>query len=212
MMTVRKVSELAGVSIRTLQYYDQIGLLHPTDYTEAGYRLYGEADLERLERLIDLAREIKLTGGNTMDFKAFDTEKLDEYAARAKAAWGDTAAYREFLEKSEGRTKEQELGLSEQMMSIFRKFGKIKDTDPASETAQDLTGQLKAFITGNFYHCTDEILLELGRMYASGGEFTENIDRAGGAGTASGTAEFVKRAVFLYCKEAESCGKSDRTK
>ncbi len=208
MMTVRKVSELAGVSIRTLQYYDQIGLLHPTDYTEAGYRLYGEADLERLERLIDLAREIKLTGGNTMDFKAFDTEKLDEYAARAKAAWGDTAAYREFLEKSEGRTKEQELGLSEQMMSIFRKFGKIKDTDPASETAQDLTGQLKAFITGNFYHCTDEILLELGRMYASGGEFTENIDRAGGAGA----AEFVKRAVFLYCKEAESCGKSDRTK
>lgn len=208
MMTVRKVSELAGVSIRTLQYYDQIGLLHPTDYTEAGYRLYGEADLERLERLIDPAREIKLTGGNTMDFKAFDTEKLDEYAARAKAAWGDTAAYREFLEKSEGRTKEQELGLSEQMMSIFRKFGKIKDTDPASETAQDLTGQLKAFITGNFYHCTDEILLELGRMYASGGEFTENIDRAGGAGT----AEFVKRAVFLYCKEAESCGKSDRTK
>lgn len=208
MMTVRKVSELAGVSIRTLQYYDQIGLLHPTDYTEAGYRLYGEADLERLERLIDLAREIKLTGGNTMDFKAFDTEKLDEYAARAKAAWGDTAAYREVLEKSEGRTKEQELGLSEQMMSIFRKFGKIKDTDPASETAQDLTGQLKAFITGNFYHCTDEILLELGRMYASGGEFTENIDRAGGAGT----AEFVKRAVFLYCKEAESCGKSDRTK
>lgn len=208
MMTVRKVSELAGVSIRTLQYYDQIGLLHPTDYTEAGYRLYGEADLERLERLIDPAREIKLTGGNTMDFKAFDTEKLDEYAAQAKAAWGDTAAYREFLEKSEGRTKEQELGLSEQMMSIFRKFGKIKDTDPASETAQDLTGQLKAFITGNFYHCTDEILLELGRMYASGGEFTENIDRAGGAGT----AEFVKRAVFLYCKEAESCGKSDRTK
>ena len=253
MMTVHKVSELAGVSIRTLQYYDQIGLLHPTDYTEAGYRLYGEADLERLqqillfrelkfplkeikkiienpgfdrnkaleqqitlltlkkerlERLIDLAREIKLTGGNTMDFKAFDTEKLDEYAARAKAAWGDTAAYREFLEKSEGRTKEQELGLSEQMMSIFRKFGKIKDTDPASETAQDLTGQLKAFITGNFYHCTDEILLELGRMYASGGEFTENIDRAGGAGT----AEFVKRAAFLYCKEAESCGKSDRTK
>ncbi len=208
MMTVRKVSELAGVSIRTLQYYDQIGLLHPTDYTEAGYRLYGEADLERLERLIDLAREIKLTGGNTMDFKAFDTEKLDEYAARAKAAWGDTAAYREFLEKSEGRTKEQELGLSEQMMSIFRKFGKIKDTDPASETAQDLTGQLKAFITGNFYHCTDEILLELGRMYASGGEFTENIDRAGGAGA----AEFGKRAVFLYCKEAESCGKSDRTK
>ena len=40
MMTVNEVSKLAGVSIRTLQYYDKIGLLHPTGYTDAGYRLY----------------------------------------------------------------------------------------------------------------------------------------------------------------------------
>lgn len=40
MMTVHEVSKLAGVSIRTLQYYDKIGLLHPTGYTDAGYRLY----------------------------------------------------------------------------------------------------------------------------------------------------------------------------
>ena len=39
MMTVNEVSKLAGVSIRTLQYYDKIGLLHPTGYTDAGYRL-----------------------------------------------------------------------------------------------------------------------------------------------------------------------------
>ena len=39
MMTVHEVSKLAGVSIRTLQYYDKIGLLHPTGYTDAGYRL-----------------------------------------------------------------------------------------------------------------------------------------------------------------------------
>lgn len=35
MMTVHEVSKLAGVSIRTLQYYDKIGLLHPTGYTDA---------------------------------------------------------------------------------------------------------------------------------------------------------------------------------
>lgn len=40
MMTVNEVSKLAGVSIRTLQYYDKIGLLHPTGYTDAGYRLW----------------------------------------------------------------------------------------------------------------------------------------------------------------------------
>ena len=42
MMTVNEVSKLTGVSIRTLQYYDKIGLLHPAKYTEAGYRLYDE--------------------------------------------------------------------------------------------------------------------------------------------------------------------------
>ena len=39
MMTVHEVSKLTGVSIRTLQYYDNIGLLRPAEYTEAGYRL-----------------------------------------------------------------------------------------------------------------------------------------------------------------------------
>ena len=42
MMTVKEVSELTGVSIRTLRYYDEIGLLPPADHTEGGYRLYDE--------------------------------------------------------------------------------------------------------------------------------------------------------------------------
>lgn len=58
MMTVHEVSKLAGVSIRTLQYYDKIGLLHPTGYTDAGYRLYDDADLERLQRIL-LFRELE---------------------------------------------------------------------------------------------------------------------------------------------------------
>ena len=51
-MTVHEVSKLAGVSIRTLQYYDKIGLLHPTGYTDAGYRLYDDTDLERLQHIL----------------------------------------------------------------------------------------------------------------------------------------------------------------
>ena len=58
MMTVHEVSRIAGVSIRTLQYYDQIGLLHPTEYTDAGYRLYDDADLERLQHIL-LFRELE---------------------------------------------------------------------------------------------------------------------------------------------------------
>ena len=40
MKTVKDVSEITGVSIRTLRYYDEIGLLNPTELTKAGYRLY----------------------------------------------------------------------------------------------------------------------------------------------------------------------------
>ncbi len=58
MMTVNEVSKLAGVSIRTLQYYGKIGLLHPTGYTDAGYRLYDDADLERLQHIL-LFRELE---------------------------------------------------------------------------------------------------------------------------------------------------------
>ena len=60
MMTVNEVSKLAGVSIRTLQYYDKIGLLHPTGHTDAGYRLYDDTDLERLQHIL-LFRELEFS-------------------------------------------------------------------------------------------------------------------------------------------------------
>lgn len=52
MMTVNEVSKRTGVSIRTVQYYDRIGLLRPACRTEAGYRLYDDAALERLQQLL----------------------------------------------------------------------------------------------------------------------------------------------------------------
>ena len=58
MMTVKEVSELTGVSIRTLRYYDEIGLLSPADHTEGGYRLYDDTALERLQQIL-LFRELE---------------------------------------------------------------------------------------------------------------------------------------------------------
>ena len=52
MMTVSEVSRLTGVSIRTLQYYDKIGLLHPSGHTEAGYRLYDDTALAALQQIL----------------------------------------------------------------------------------------------------------------------------------------------------------------
>ncbi len=240
MMTVNEVSKLTGVSIRTLQYYDKIGLLKPTGYTQAGYRLYDDTALEtlqqillfrelefplkdikkiiespsfdrgkaleqqitlltlkkeHLENLIDLARGIKSIGVKNMDFSAFDTRKIDEYAAQAKATWGTTPEYHEYAEKAKDRTSGQQKSINIQMMNIFVEFGKIKEENPASEKAQSLVKTLQDFITEHFYTCSDEILANLGKMYAGGGEFTTNIDKAGGAGT----AEFAGKAIAVFC-------------
>ena len=58
MRTVHEVSKLAGVSVRTLHHYDAIGLLTPTRLTEAGYRLYDDTALARLQSIL-LFRELE---------------------------------------------------------------------------------------------------------------------------------------------------------
>ena len=60
MMTVNEVSKMTGVSVRTLQYYDKIGLLMPAAYTESGYRMYNEATLERLQHIL-LFKELQFS-------------------------------------------------------------------------------------------------------------------------------------------------------
>ena len=56
--TVKDVSKLTGVSVRTLHYYDAIGLLTPTKVTDAGYRMYDDTALSRLQSIL-LFRELQ---------------------------------------------------------------------------------------------------------------------------------------------------------
>ena len=247
MMTVHEVSGLTGVSIRALQFYDQIGLLPPAGRTEAGYRLYDESSLEtlqqillfrelgfplkeirailsdpgfdrqkalrqqielltlqrdRLDNMIHLARNMQQTGGTTMDFQAFDKTKLEEYAARARQEWGGTAAYREFEEKDRGRTQQDRQALGDGLMAALGRLGALRAQGPDAPAVQAAVEELRGYITAHFYTCTPEILAGLGQMYASGGEFTRNINAACGAGT----AEFAGQAIRAYC---EKCRKAE---
>ena len=52
MRTVKQVSELTGISIRTLHYYDEIGLFKPSEVTESGYRLYDDNALQTLQQIL----------------------------------------------------------------------------------------------------------------------------------------------------------------
>ena len=55
--TVNEVAKMTGITLRTLRYYDNIDLLNPSAYTDAGYRLYDEGDLEVLQQIL-LLREL----------------------------------------------------------------------------------------------------------------------------------------------------------
>lgn len=80
-------------------------------------------------------------------------------------------------------------------MQLFAEFGQMKDMEPKDAGVQSQVGKLQDFITENYYTCSKEILFCLGQMYADGGEFTANIDRVGG----EGTAEFTAEAIRVYC-------------
>ena len=129
------------------------------------------------------------------EFEAFDTRKIDEYAKQAKATWGTTDAYKEYEQKSKDWTNADRADIHKQLMDIFREFGKIRERDPGSPEAQALVKKLQDFITKKMYTCTNDILSDLGRMYGGGGDFTTNIDDAGG----EGTAQFASDAIQIYC-------------
>ena len=131
-----------------------------------------------------------------MDFKIFDKQKIGSYKAEAKKSWGKTNAYHEFEKKTADYSVEKQVFLSNEMMNIFKEFGNLTDKSPADAEAQKLVKKLQDFITANYYTCTKQILSGLGQMYAAGGEMTDNIDTAGG----KGTAEFAARAIAEYCK------------
>ena len=81
-------------------------------------------------------------------------------------------------------------------MALFIRMGRLETKDPAADGAQSLVKELQEYITAHFYTCTPEILRGLGQMYAGGGSFTENIDAAGG----KGTAQFAHEAIEIYCQ------------
>ena len=82
-------------------------------------------------------------------------------------------------------------------MAVFGKFAECrkKGNTADSNEVQTLVKELQAYITENFYTCTKEILAGLGQMYVADERFKTNIDKYG-----DGTAEFVSKAIEIYCK------------
>ena len=243
-MHIKEFAKLTGVSVRTLHYYDEIGLLKPAFVdTQNGYRFYDENSLERMQEILfyreldfelksisdilsspnynkrkalaeqrkllilkkeRLERIIDALDGATkgkITMKAFDNSDYEtvrkQYENEAKQRFGSTDAYKEHAEKTANYTADKWQEVNDGLMSVLAKFAECMSNGYTADSieAQVLVKELQNHITENYYTCTNEILAGLGKMYVADERFKNNIDKH-----TPGTAEFVSKAIEIYCK------------
>lgn len=240
---IGEAAQRAGVSVRALRHYDQLGLLAPSRVTQAGYRYYDEAALLRLEQILyfkelgfslEEIHAIMSDGGydakeamyrqrallilqrERIDamiarldeavrgegkakpevFRMKDIEKMKaQYAQEVKERWGGTQAYAQSEKKTAAYGKADWQNVQAGMTALMEQFAAVRDLLAEDAAVQALVHDWKAYITANFYECTDEILKGLGQMYTADERFMANIDRCG-----EDTAACMSRAIAAYCK------------
>ncbi len=125
------------------------------------------------------------------------TDAPDRYTEEAKQRWGGTEAWKEYESKTARTSPEEREDALKGLTTIFARIGELKDRSPRDPEVRAQIAGLQEYITRHFYNCTDEIFSGLGKMYSADGRFKENIDNAGGLGT----AEFVSEAIECYSNE-----------
>ena len=120
---------------------------------------------------------------------------MKSYETEARERYGHTVAYREHEQKTKNYTKEKWAEVNDGLMAIFAEFSACKNSGVSADSieAQALVVKLQAYITANYYTCTDEILAGLGKMYVADERFKKNINKYG-----EGTAEFAAEGIRIY--------------
>ena len=120
------------------------------------------------------------------------------YKNEVRERYGNTAAYREHEQKTKNYTKEKWTTANDGLMAIFAEFSVLKNGGASADSAEAraLVVKLQAYITANYYTCTDEVLSGLGKMYVADKRFKKNIDKYG-----EGTSEFAADAIEVYCRK-----------
>ena len=123
---------------------------------------------------------------------------MKNFENEARERWGNTDAYREHEQKTKNYTKEKWAEANDGLMAIFAEFAALKNSGATADSAeaQALIVKLQAYITENYYTCTDEILAGLGKMYIADERFKKNIDKY-----SDGTAEFVSEGIRIYVEK-----------
>ena len=122
---------------------------------------------------------------------------MKNYETEARSRWSNTDAYREHEQKTKNYTKEKWAEANDGLMAIFAEFAACKERGISADSAeaQALVAKLQTHITDNYYTCTNEILVGLGKIYVADIRFNKNIDKYG-----EGTAEFASEAIAVFCQ------------
>ena len=138
MITVSQVSKRTGVSVRTLHHYDQIGLLRPTEVTDAGYRLYDDGALDKLYMIL-VYRELGLSLNeisSILDTPNYDRNRVLEHQIKLM---------QERIEKLQSR-----ISFARGMLTLGVKYMDFEGFDPKkideySQQAKVLYGKTDAY-------------------------------------------------------------------
>ncbi|MGG0025012.1 MerR family transcriptional regulator [Bacillus inaquosorum] len=224
---VKQVANIAGVSIRTLHHYDHIQLLNPSALTDAGYRLYSDADLERLQqilffkeigfRLEDIKEMLdhpnfdrkaalqSIEGGEHMNkrdlFAGFSMKDIEEhqqtYADEVRRLYG-----RKIAEETETRTSAYTADdwrvIMAEFDSIYRRIAARMEHGPDDAEVQAAVGAFRDHICQYHYDCTLDIFRGLAEVYITDERFTHSINQYG-----EGLAAFLREAMIIYCDHQE---------
>ena len=241
--SIKQFADLAGVTTRTLRYYDKFGLLKPSKIQNNGYRRYNHECLLRLQQIL-FYRELDVPLKDILlimkhpDFKPIDalqdhrillsnkanrlyklvetidttiatlqgeTEMKDQeyfegfdetqYEDEVKERWGQTTAYAESQKNWERYTKDQKEAIKAEGGEItFRMVTKDPSVSADDKGVQEAIGDYYNYLNNYFYTCDVSFLRNLADMWVEDPRFAVNYERI-----REGGAEFVKRAVHIYC-------------
>lgn len=250
-MTVHEIANHTGITIRTLHYYDEIGLLRPSIVTGANYRIYSEYDLDKLEQilfyreigfslkeikvlldapvhtrqealqhhlelldlkkkhldeLIELVKET-LSGKREHPFSVISSAELlkqqQTYRDETIERWGSTPEYREFSHLYSKKNQEERGTQWNDFLTysqdFFERLAEYESESPVADAVQTSISEWQDYLSEHFYHCTNEMLLNLGILYEFDERFSAYINRFGSEHLAS----FFNSAIKAYCADKE---------
>ncbi|MBG9979579.1 MerR family transcriptional regulator [Facklamia lactis] len=221
--SIKEISQITGVTKRTLHYYDEIGLLIPFKDPDNQYRRYRQEDLIKLQTIlflkgigVDLKEVNKLLkksnqelrealedhhqklkdqiaglqnlDDNLSEFMAgkpfselplYKNHLQDQYQAEVKLKYGQTSAYRSYLErqKSPGASDKYEAAVDE-MEEVFQRFNQLSKGNYQDLAVKEVVEDWKA-IMNRFADFDDEVLIGIANTYVEDPRFSDYFDHFG---------------------------------